>query len=76
MMDIRVNKESEVSLREQIATQVEFLIATQKLKPGEMLRSLKELARISHRFPETGLAGARDEIFMVLGRHRLSVGPS
>ena len=33
------------------------------------------LARISHRFRETGLAGARNEIFMVWGRQRLSVGP-
>ena len=32
------------------------------------------LARISHRFRETGLAGARNEIFMVWGRQRLSVG--
>ena len=31
------------------------------------------LTRISHRFRETGFAGARDEFFMALGRHRLSV---
>ena len=30
------------------------------------------LTRISHRFAETGFAGARDEFFMALGRHRLS----
>ena len=33
------------------------------------------LARISHRSQETRLRGARDEIFGVWGRQRLSVGP-
>ncbi len=33
------------------------------------------LARISHRFPKTGLAGRAGWDFMVLRRHRLSAGP-
>ena len=32
-----------------------------------------KLALFSHRFAETGFAGARDEFFMALGRHRLAV---
>ena len=44
-VDIRISKESSVSLREQIAAQIEFLIATGKLKPGEPLPSVRALAR-------------------------------
>ena len=43
-MEIRVSKDSEVSLREQIATQIEFLIATRKLSPADMLPSVRALA--------------------------------
>src|SRR3979409_508373 len=45
MLDIRISKESHVSLREQISAQIEFLIATGKLKPGEPLPSVRALAR-------------------------------
>ena len=44
-MDIRISKESEVPLRQQLAEQIVFLIATEKLKPGEFLPSVRELAR-------------------------------
>jgi GntR family transcriptional regulator len=44
-VDIRISKESLVSLREQIAAQIEFQIATGKLKPGEPLPSVQALAR-------------------------------
>jgi DNA-binding transcriptional regulator YhcF (GntR family) len=50
-MDIGISKESEVSLRQQVVAQVEFLIATRKLKPGEALPSVRALAtrlRIHH----------------------------
>ena len=33
----------------------------------------QRLTLFSHRFAETGFAGARDEFFMALGRHRLAV---
>lgn len=44
-MDIRVSKESEVPVRQQLAEQIAFLIATEKLKAGEALPSVRELAR-------------------------------
>ena len=44
-MDIRISKESSVPLRQQIAAQIEYLIATGKLKPGEPLPSVRALAR-------------------------------
>ncbi len=44
-MNIRVSKESDVPVRQQLAEQVVFLIATEKLKPGEALPSVRELAR-------------------------------
>jgi GntR family transcriptional regulator len=44
-VDIRISKESSVPLREQIAAQIEFLIATGKLKPGAPLPSVRTLAR-------------------------------
>jgi len=40
---IRISKESDVPLRRQIATQIEFLIATGKLNPGEVLPSVRAL---------------------------------
>ncbi len=43
-MRINVSKESEVSLRDQIAVQVEFLIATRKLEAAESLPSVRALA--------------------------------
>jgi len=44
-MDIRIDKRSEVSVRQQLAEQIIFLIATEKMKPGEALPSVRELAR-------------------------------
>lgn len=43
-MRINVSKESEVSLRDQIAAQVEFLIATRNLEAAESLPSVRALA--------------------------------
>ena len=44
-MDIRLNKSSEVPLWHQIAEQVLFQITIEKLKPGQNLPSVRELAR-------------------------------
>jgi DNA-binding transcriptional regulator YhcF (GntR family) len=44
-MEIRISKESDVPVREQLAEQIVFQIATEKLKPGQMLPSVRELAR-------------------------------
>jgi DNA-binding transcriptional regulator YhcF (GntR family) len=44
-MDIRISKESEVPLRQQVAEQIVLLIATEKLRPGAPMPSVRELAR-------------------------------
>jgi GntR family transcriptional regulator len=44
-VDIRISKQTNVPLRQQIAAQIEFLIATGKLEPGEPLPSVRALAR-------------------------------
>ncbi len=44
-MDIRISKESEVPLRQQVAEQIIFQIVTERLKPGVALPSVRELAR-------------------------------
>jgi DNA-binding transcriptional regulator YhcF (GntR family) len=44
-MDIRIDKKSDVSVRQQLAEQIIFCIATEKVKPGEALPSVRELAR-------------------------------
>lgn len=44
-MDIRINKESEVPLRQQLAEQIVLHIATGKIQPGQALPSVRELAR-------------------------------
>ncbi|HEV2352078.1 MAG TPA: GntR family transcriptional regulator [Terriglobia bacterium] len=44
-MDIRISKESEVPLRQQVAEQIIMLIVTEKLKAGDALPSVRELAR-------------------------------
>jgi GntR family transcriptional regulator len=44
-MDIRIDRKSEVPVRQQLAEQIIFSIATEKLKPGEVLPSVRELAR-------------------------------
>jgi DNA-binding transcriptional regulator YhcF (GntR family) len=44
-MQIRISKESNVPIQEQIREQIIFLIATEELKPGQILPSVRELAR-------------------------------
>ncbi len=44
-MDIRISKESNVPLRQQIAAQIEYQIAIGKLKPDASLPSVRTLAR-------------------------------
>ncbi len=44
-MDIRISKESEIPLRQQLAEQIVLRIATGKLQPGQALPSVRELAR-------------------------------
>ncbi len=44
-MEIRISKESELPLRQQLAEQIILLIATENLKPGQALPSVRELAR-------------------------------
>ena len=43
-MDIRVNKDSEIPVHEQIATQLVYVIGTGRLKPGTFLPSVRALA--------------------------------
>jgi DNA-binding transcriptional regulator YhcF (GntR family) len=45
VMDIHISKESDVPIRQQLAEQIVFLIASEKLKPGQPLPSVRELAR-------------------------------
>lgn len=44
-MKIRISKESEVPIYEQLAEEITFWIATGELKPGEVLPSVKAMAR-------------------------------
>ena len=44
-MDIRIDNSSEVPIRRQLADQIVFLIATDRLTAGETLPSVRELAR-------------------------------
>ncbi len=44
-MEIRIDKKSEISIRQQLAEQIIFSIATEKLKPGQALPSVRTLAR-------------------------------
>jgi len=44
-MEIRISRESEVPLRQQLAEHIIYLIATGQLKAGEALPSVRELAR-------------------------------
>src|SRR5262249_13114447 len=44
-MDIRIDKKSDVSVRQQLTEQIIFSIATEKVKPGQALPSVRELAR-------------------------------
>jgi DNA-binding transcriptional regulator YhcF (GntR family) len=44
-MDIRIDNSSEVPIRHQLAEQIVFLIATDRLAAGEALPSVREMAR-------------------------------
>ena len=44
-MDIRISKESEVPIHEQVVAQIALSIGTGELKPGQVLPSVRELAR-------------------------------
>jgi DNA-binding transcriptional regulator YhcF (GntR family) len=44
-MNIRINTESDVPIRYQLAEQIVFLIVTDRLKAGQQLPSVRELAR-------------------------------
>ena len=44
-MDIRIDNSSEVPIRHQLAEQIVFLIATNRLAAGETLPSVREMAR-------------------------------
>lgn len=44
-MQIQVNKDSEVPVRQQIVEQIIFQISTEELKPAQLLSSVRELAR-------------------------------
>lgn len=44
-MDIRIDKKSEISIRQQLAEHIVFSIVTEKLMPGEALPSVRALAR-------------------------------
>src|SRR5579863_1896415 len=44
-MDIRIDRKSEVPVRQQVAEQIIFSIATEQVKPGQALPSVRELAR-------------------------------
>jgi DNA-binding transcriptional regulator YhcF (GntR family) len=44
-MQLRISKESEVPVHQQLVEQFAYLITTEKLKPGEALPSVRELAR-------------------------------
>jgi len=44
-MDIRIDNSSEVPIRHQLAEQIVFLIATNRLAAGEALPSVREMAR-------------------------------
>jgi len=45
VMLIQISKQSEVPIQEQLGDQIVFLIATEKLEPGAVLPSVRELAR-------------------------------
>ncbi len=59
-MQIAVSKKSRLPVREQVAAQITFLIATRALKPGDVLPSVRSLARrlgvhhntVSHAYQE------------------------
>jgi len=85
-MDIRIDKKSEVPIRQQLAEHIIFSIATEKLKPGQALPSVRALARrlkIHHNtvslaykdlVNRTWLVGRRGSRVMVRPPEMLDVG--
>jgi GntR family transcriptional regulator len=65
-MRIQISKESEVPIREQLAAQLVFLIGTGQLKPGDMLPSVRELARRLNVHRNTVSEAYRDSTLDVL----------
>src|SRR5260370_41209241 len=58
-MQLWLSHGSEVSIREQLATQVVLAILSEDLAPGQRLPSTRELARRFHLRPNTISAGDR-----------------
>ena len=52
-MNIRIDKESEATIREQLREQIVYLIAIGNLEPGESLPSVRSLARRLKIHPNT-----------------------
>ena len=60
-LDIRIIKNSEVKIHEQLVEQIIFLIATGRLKPGESLPSVRALGR-SHRIHHNAVSQAYQDL--------------
>lgn len=60
-LDIRIIKNSEVKIHEQLVEQIIFLIATGRLKPGESLPSVRALSR-SHRIHHNTVSQAYQDL--------------
>ena len=60
-LDIRIIKNSEVKIHEQLVEQIIFLIATGRLKPGESLPSVRALGR-SHRIHHNTVSQAYQDL--------------
>jgi DNA-binding transcriptional regulator YhcF (GntR family) len=78
-MDIRLSRESEIPLRRQLAEQIVFLIGVGKLRPGQQLPSVRELARrlkIHHNTVSEAYQALVRRTWLVRQRgSRLVVGP-
>jgi DNA-binding transcriptional regulator YhcF (GntR family) len=82
-MELHIDKKGEIPVRQQLTEQIIFSIASQKLKPGEALPSVRELARrlkihrntVSQAYRElkrrAWLAGARGGRVVVLAGGQL-----
>jgi DNA-binding transcriptional regulator YhcF (GntR family) len=70
-IDIRISRESEVPIRDQLAEQIAFLIGTGKVKPGEILPSVRTVARqlkIHHNTVSQAYQDLVDRTFLVRRR--------
>ena len=59
-MRLWLSRSSDVSIRDQLATQIVLSILSGELKPGQRLPSTRELARRFHVHPNTVSAGYRE----------------